>query len=100
MLNLTEMVDDHFRHDAPLARNSGRGDGGEGLSFADCQSIMQSSVERRAKKARALWHALRKDQAYWRIPVIVPFKVQPLDPELLLGAANFIVTIPGLMFIS
>src|SRR5258706_12913568 len=29
----TEMVDDHFRHDAPLAHDSGRGDGGEGRAL-------------------------------------------------------------------
>src|SRR5437762_7170219 len=42
LLSLTEMVDDHFRLEAPLARSSGRGDGGEGL----CLSCMNAFAGR------------------------------------------------------
>ena len=39
-------------------------------------------------------------RAYWRVPMTDPLRVQPFEPTLLLGAVNFIDTIPGLMFIS
>src|ERR1700693_5954184 len=43
LVSLTEMVDEHFRHDAPLARDSGRRGRGEGEPAVGANSFARAA---------------------------------------------------------